>query len=64
MVSAEGIESAQKRKFNNMQGYGWHESARKAVVNRLTDRKRIAEKVSPIKTQLNSVVNARDRIVN
>jgi len=24
MVSAEGIESAQKRKFNNMQGHGWH----------------------------------------
>jgi len=23
MVSAEGIESAQKRKFNNMQVHGW-----------------------------------------
>jgi len=31
MVSAEGIESAQKRKFNNMQGYGWQFSARKAT---------------------------------
>jgi len=27
VVSAEGIESAQKRKFNNMQGHGWQESA-------------------------------------
>ena len=42
MVSAEGIESAQKRKFNNMQGHGWHESTWKAVEVRLTDRKRIA----------------------
>jgi hypothetical protein len=24
MVSAEGIESAQERTFNNMQGHGWH----------------------------------------
>ena len=24
MVSAEGIESARKRKFNDMQGHGWH----------------------------------------
>ena len=24
MVSAEGIESANERKFNNIQGHGWH----------------------------------------
>ena len=43
MVSAEGIESAQKPKFNDMQGHGWHESTRKAAVNGLTDRGWIAE---------------------
>jgi len=41
-VSAEGIESARERKFNNMQGHGWHKSARKAMVARLTDRGWIA----------------------
>ncbi len=31
VVSAEGIESARKRKFNNMQGHGWQESTCKAL---------------------------------
>ncbi len=26
LAEREGFESACKRKFNNMQGYGWHES--------------------------------------
>ena len=42
MVSAEGIEPARKRKFNNMQDHGWHESASKAVASQQTDCKRIA----------------------
>jgi hypothetical protein len=44
MVSAVGIEPAGQRKFNNMQGHGWRNSICKALVNPLTDRKRIAGK--------------------
>jgi hypothetical protein len=33
MVSAVGIESALKRKINNMQGHGWHKSTCKAAKN-------------------------------
>jgi transposase len=39
MVSAEGIESTKKRKFNDMQGHGWHETRQKALIAALTDRK-------------------------
>jgi hypothetical protein len=31
MVSAEGIESARQRKFNNMQGHGWHKKYMKST---------------------------------
>jgi hypothetical protein len=33
VVSAVGVESAQKPKINNMQDHGWHESAWKAMLN-------------------------------
>jgi hypothetical protein len=42
VVSAEGIESTLKGKFNNMQGLGWHENTWLALLNQLTDRKQIA----------------------
>jgi len=37
MVSAEGIESAKQRKFNNIQGHGWHRRLQKAVQNQRAD---------------------------
>ncbi len=43
VVSAEGIESALKRKFNNIQAHGWHKKHCKDVVIRLTDREVIAK---------------------
>ncbi len=43
VAEREGFESAIKHKFSNMQGDGWHESTRKTSVDRLTDRKRIAQ---------------------
>ena len=42
MVSAEGIESAWKRKSNHLQSTGWHRMPRKATLNQKTDCKRIA----------------------
>jgi hypothetical protein len=30
LVSAEGIESARERKFNNMQAHGWHKTYMKS----------------------------------
>jgi hypothetical protein len=39
LVSAEGIESARERKFNDMQGHGWHLNTWKAAVGRQTDCK-------------------------
>jgi len=36
-VNAEGIESANERKFNNMQGQGCHLRPRKVVLNQNTD---------------------------
>jgi hypothetical protein len=42
LVSAEGIESALKREFNNMQGHGWHRSTWNATPNKQTDCERIA----------------------
>jgi hypothetical protein len=33
VVSAEGIESARQRKFNNMQDHGWHRSTQKTFGN-------------------------------
>ena len=46
MAEREGFESAYKRKFNNMQGHGWHKRTSRAAVNRLTDRGRIARRPS------------------
>ena len=37
------VESAVKRKFNNLQGHGWHKKHCKDMENGLTDRKRIAD---------------------
>jgi len=43
LAEREGFESAQKRKFDNMQGHGWHESTWKAVLSQQTDCKWIAD---------------------
>jgi hypothetical protein len=33
LAEREGFESANKSKFNNMQGHGWHKTICKATVN-------------------------------
>jgi hypothetical protein len=43
MAPQVGLESTRKPKFNNTQGHGWHRSTWKAMVERQTDRERIAE---------------------
>jgi hypothetical protein len=43
MAPQVGLESTRKPKFNNIQGHGWHRSTWKAMVERQTDRERIAE---------------------
>ncbi len=45
MAPQVGLESALKRKFNNIQDHGWHLSTWRAVEDRKTDRKWIAEQL-------------------
>jgi hypothetical protein len=39
LVSAEGIESANERKVNNVQGHGWQPRQLKAVIDQQMDRR-------------------------
>ena len=61
LVSAEGIESARRRKFNDMQGHGWHESTWKAVLKHQTDCEWIADFSGSTKTKLTTLVGRSTR---